>query len=76
MIYECYAEFSSELMLLKQQRKYGLAVVTAEEADGAMMPTNVDSCGSGLDGITDEVDEYLRDLTFIGIKPQPSLPPQ
>ena len=33
--------------------------------DGAY---DVDSCGSGLDGITDEVDEYLRDLTFISIK--------
>ena len=29
---------------------------------------DVDSCGSGLDGITDEVDEYLRDLTFVGIE--------
>ena len=29
---------------------------------------DVDSCGSGLDGITDEVDEYLRDLTFICIE--------
>ena len=29
---------------------------------------NIDSCGSGLDGITDEVDEYLRDLTFVGIE--------
>ena len=37
---------------------------------------DVDSCGSCLNGITDEVDEYLRDLTFVGIKPQPSLPPQ
>ena len=29
---------------------------------------DVDSCSSGLDGITDEVDEYLRDLTFVGIE--------
>ena len=33
--------------------------------DGAY---DVDSCGSGLDGITDEVNEYLRDLTFVGIE--------
>ena len=37
MIYECYAEFCSELMLLKQQRKYGLTVVAMEEADGAIV---------------------------------------
>ena len=29
---------------------------------------DVDSCGSGLDGVADKVDEYLRDLTFIGIE--------
>lgn len=29
---------------------------------------DVDSYSSGLDGITDEVDEYLRDLTFVGIE--------
>ena len=29
---------------------------------------NINSCGSGLDGITDEVDEYLRDLTFVSIE--------
>ena len=120
MIHECYAEFCSELMLLKQQRKYGLAVIATEEADGAIVESHdlareteadagairfggekgyeylrltlatdrctvvdnvdahgvgwrngaydVDSCGSGLDGITDEVDEYLRDLTFVGIE--------
>ena len=33
--------------------------------DGAY---DVDSCGFSLDGITDEVDEYLRDLIFIGIE--------
>ena len=33
--------------------------------DGAY---DVDSCGSGLDGVAYEIDEYLRDLTFIGIE--------
>ena len=105
---------------LKQQRKYGLAVVTAEEADGAIVEAHdlaweaeadagavgfggekgyeylrltlatdrcaivnnvnalsvgwrdgaydVDSCSSSLDGVAYEIDEYLRDLTFVGIK--------
>lgn len=29
---------------------------------------DVDSCGSGLDGVADEVNEYLRDLTFVSIE--------
>ena len=33
--------------------------------DGAY---DVDSCGSCLDGVADEVDEYLRNLTFVGIE--------
>ena len=29
---------------------------------------NITSYSSCLDGVTDEVDEYLRDLTFVGIE--------
>ena len=49
----------------------GCAVVDNVDAHGIGWfdcAYDVDSCGSGLDGITDEVDEYLRDLTFVGIE--------
>ena len=29
---------------------------------------DVDSCSSCLNGVADEVNEYLRDLTFVGIE--------